>query len=275
MLNITRKELSILICKRLEEEKEVSINKFNQSKDKIGYFFVDDLLPKHIVDAIYQSFPKTNNMILRKSLREYKYIAAQMDNYHPILEEVIYAFQEPNVVKIVSEICDLDDIHPDENLYAGGLSSMGHKNFLNPHLDNSHDKDRNMWRVLNLLFYVTPDWKDENGGHLEVWPDGMNNPQTTIYSRYNRLAIMATHDQSWHSVCPVNADKARSCVSNYYFSSKPFRETDSFHVTKFRGRPEEIVKDQILKVDAAIRSGVRKVFKKGVRENPHVYKKEE
>ena len=32
-------------------------------------------------------------------------------------------------------------------------------------------------------------------------------------------------------------------VSNYYFSKKPLLETDDFHVTSFRGRPENKLTD--------------------------------
>jgi hypothetical protein len=44
-------------------------------------------------------------------------------------------------------------------------------------------------------------------------------------------------------------------------------------VTSFRGRPEQKTVDVILRADNTIRMGLRKVFKKGVVENPHVYKK--
>ncbi len=43
-------------------------------------------------------------MMLKKSLRENKYVAAQMDKYASILEEIIYAFQDPGVLKAVEEI---------------------------------------------------------------------------------------------------------------------------------------------------------------------------
>jgi hypothetical protein len=38
-------------------------------------------------------------MVLKKSIREDKYVAAQMNEYHPLLEETIYAFQDKKVVR--------------------------------------------------------------------------------------------------------------------------------------------------------------------------------
>lgn len=163
-------------------------------------------------------------------------------------------------------------LQADEYLYAGGISSMGKGQFLNPHLDNSHDKDRARWRVFNLLYYVTPGWKKENGGHLELWPNGVEGQPITIHSLFNRL-VVATHQTSWHSVSPVVGNASRNCVSNYYFSNLPLRQDDEFHVTSFRGRPNQKLRDQILKIDASLRMNIRKIFKKGIRENPHVYKK--
>jgi Rps23 Pro-64 3,4-dihydroxylase Tpa1-like proline 4-hydroxylase len=104
-------------------------------------------------------------MILKKSLREFKYVAAQMNKYNPLLEEIVYAFQDPRIVQIVGEITGIEELIPDENLYAGGISLMAKGNYLEPHLDNSHDKDRENYRVLNLLYYVTPDWKTGFGGN--------------------------------------------------------------------------------------------------------------
>lgn len=268
-------EIAELILNRLVLEKEQIKTQFEQSKSGIAHFYVDDLLPESVVNEITEVFPSKEKMVRKKSLREYKYVAAQMDQYHPLLEKVIYAFQDERIVKLIGEVCSIDTLVPDENLYAGGLSLMAEGNFLNPHLDNSHDKDRDRWRILNLLYYVTPHWEDDYGGHLEVWPKGLEEEQITIHSRYNRLAVMATHNRSWHSVSPVVHPGERRCVSNYYFSKQPLREDDSFHVTTFRARPGQKLKDMILSIDASLRMGLRKVFKKGIRENPHRYKKED
>lgn len=271
---MTRKDFADLILQKLIEESDSIKTQYQRSKNRIGYFFVDDLLPEEIAQQLYNVFPKPEEMVLKKNIREDKYIGVQMNRYQPVLEEVIYAFQDERIVDLICKICEIKEAVPDENLYAGGLSMMGHKQFLNPHLDNSHDKDRQLWRVLNLLYYVTPDWKEEYGGNLELWSEGMNEKQITIHSKFNRLAVMATHNHSLHSVSPVVFDGFRCCVSNYYFSRQPLLENDSFHVTSFRARPEKKAQDWILKADAWLRMNIRKVFKKGIKENPHVYKKD-
>ena len=270
-----RKEYATLIYNSLQANKEILKQQYGESKAAIGYFFIDDVLPAAIALEIYRAFPKTEAMVLKKSLREDKYVAAQMNLYNPLLEEVIYAFQDSRIVALVSEICGLHDILPDENLYAGGISAMGHKQFLNPHLDNSHDKDRQMWRVLNLLYYVTPNWEASYGGNLELWPNGLKEKQITVHSKFNRLAIMATHNRSLHSVSPVTHEGVRCCVSNYYFSKQSILDSDTFHVTSFRGRPENKFTDAMLQLDTFLRMSIRRVFKKGIVENPHVYKKED
>ncbi len=268
-----RKEIAQLIYKNLHTKKEILKTQFLKSKNNIGFFVVDDLLDKDLAEEIYTKFPKKEDAVKRKNLREYKYTAYQMNLYNPLLEEVIYAFQDKKVIELVSEICGLEGVYEDDSLYAGGLSLMGENNFLNPHLDNSHDKNRNRWRILNLLYYVTPNWQLDNGGNLELWQNGLNEKPTIVESKFNRLVVMATHQNSWHSVGKVTADKVRCCVSNYYFSDTPLLNTDTFHVTTFRGQPTKKAIDFMLQVDNVLRTSLRKIFRKGVRENPHQYKK--
>ncbi len=262
-----------LIFNQLNNNKVALKRQFQTTKGKIGFFYVDDVLPEELSRQIFNVFPTKDEAIKRKDLREFKFVAFQMNRYNPLLEKVVYAFQDKKIVQLISEICELENVYADPNLYAGGLSLMEKGGFLNPHLDNSHDKDRNNWRVLNLLYYVTPNWDINNGGNLELWPDGLKKEPLVIQSKFNRLVVMATHEKSWHSVNKVLLNKTRCCVSNYYFSDTPILTTDNFHVTSFRGRPEEKVKDTFLRIDNFIRSSIRKIFKKGIRENPHQYKK--
>ncbi|SEM18672.1 Proline 4-hydroxylase (includes Rps23 Pro-64 3,4-dihydroxylase Tpa1), contains SM-20 domain [Aquimarina amphilecti] len=270
-----RDKIADLIFLKLKDNEEVLKKHFDQTSEGIGYFYLDDVLPNDLTRQVFDKFPRTKDIKVKRSIREYKYVAAQMNKYHPLLEEIIYAFQDKRIVDLIAEICGYSNVKPDDKLYAGGISMMGKGNYLNPHLDNSHDKDVKLWRVLNLLYYVTPDWIPENGGNLELWPEGLKNKPVSINSSYNRLVVMATHKDSWHSVGKVKVDNVRCCISNYYFSTESVDAKRSFHVTTFRGWPGQFFRDKILKIDSSIRMGVRKIFKKGIRENPHVYKKDD
>ena len=270
---LLRSEIASEIAVKLENNKEKLRQNFNEHKTGVRYFYIDNLLPIDWCNQINNAFPKTSEMSLKKSLREDKYIGVQMDKYKALIADVIYAFQEKRVVEVIKEICDIEECSADASLYAGGISSMVKKQFLKPHLDNSHDQNRNKWRVLNLLYYTTPEWKKEYGGNLEVWTKGLKGNPTTIVSTFNRLVVMGTDKASWHSVSPIGVDKRRNCVSNYYFSNTPLNKEDTFHVTLFRAWPKQKLENVILRFDGFARMLIRKVFPKGVVKNPHVYNK--
>jgi len=272
-LNLHRKNLADLIVSRLEQEQD-NLKKEFQQKGRINSCYLDNLLPIDIVLQIYQAFPSPEEMAIHKSIRENKRVAAQMDLYNPLLEEIVFAFQDNRIVQLCEAITGIANMEPDENLYAGGISLMAKGNFLNPHLDNSHDNDRENYRVLNLLYYVSPDWKEENGGNLELWDNGMKGKPRTIVSACNRLALMITNKSSIHSVSKVTVDGKRCCVSNYYFSKMPADDKAYFHVTSFYGRPEEPVKSITLKVDRTLRNFIRKITGKRIVETDHIYKKD-
>lgn len=270
-----RKTIATEIVKRLDPTTiRDAAHQFANSKPT-QWFAVDDLLPSEMAEVIYRSFPKPEQMRERKTIREHKYVAAQMDQYDPQGEEALFAFHDPRVVQKVHEITRMRDLHADPKLYAGGLSLMTKGNFLNPHLDNSHNNDRSLYRVLNLLYYVSPNWQMDNGGHLELWPQGVKAAPLTVPSLFNRLVVMTTGPESWHSVCPIVTDAPRCCVSNYYFSPDPVGGHPYFRVTTFRGRPEQPVRDLLLRLDAGLRQAVRKVKPQGVTQTSHIYKQGE
>lgn len=270
---LLRSKIASEIAVKFENNKETLHQNFNEHTSGIRYFYIDNLLPIEWCNQINDAFPKTSEMVLKKSLREDKYVGVQMDQYKSLIADVTYAFQDKRVVEVIKEICSLAECSADASLYAGDISSMSNKQFLKPHLDNSHDQNRNKWRVLNLLYYTTPGWKEEFGGNLEVWPNGLKGKPTTIVSKFNRLVVMGTDKDSWHSVSPITIDKRRNCVSNYYFSNTPLNKEDNFHVTIFRGWPKQKLDDALLRFDGFARMLIRKIFPKGIVKNPHVYNK--
>ncbi len=272
-MNATRKEIAHLIAIRLEAEAAAAREEFASTR-RVRSFSVDSLLPEDLAAAIAQAFPPLEKMVLKSHLGERKYVGVQMDQYDPLLEETIYAFQEPSVVEAVSRITGIEGLLPDERLYAGGISAMEEGHYLNPHLDNSHDAERKRFRALNLLYYATPGWRLDYGGNLELWDDGPKGRPRPIESRFNRLAVMQTDKTSWHSVSPVRHAGVRRCVSNYFFTLAPVDGHEDYHVTSFRGRPEETLKDLVMQADNGLRQTVKTLTGERIFRNPHVYKKE-
>jgi len=271
-VNPGRRELAALIVDSLSRGENAARLEF-RVPGRIPSFAIDGLLPEEIATAIYGAFPPPTEMVLKKTLGQLKYVGYQMNRYHPLLEETIYAFQDPRVVELVSRIAAIPQLLPDENLYAGGISLMVRGHYLNPHLDNSHDIQRVNYRALNLLYYATPGWQEEFGGHLELWERGPGKPQRTLHSRFNRLVVMQTDERSWHSVSEVVHPGNRCCVSNYYFSPQPVGKDAAYHVTSFRGWPRQKAADLAMRADSAIRLAVRKVGGNWLFRNPHIYKK--
>ncbi len=268
---MTRADYAEQIHRRLSGEAEFLRRQF-LTAGRIPSFVVDDLLEPDLAHKVFAAFPSKQEMRFRNNLRERKYVKAQMNECQPLLEEALYAFQDDRVAKLISEITGMAHIVPDEHLYAGGISLMTRGDFLNPHLDNSHDKDRRHYRALNLLYYVTPGWGQDDGGHFELWDGGPKNSPRVIQSKFNRLVVMKTSQSSYHSVSPVRGDRGRRCLSNYYFSPDSPDNCEYFHVTSFRGRPDQMVRDLFLRGDVLVRTAIRHVFRKGL-SRWHVYKK--
>lgn len=272
--SIDRTIIADAIVRRFDDSTIERLSHDFGTADSLAWFYLDDLLPTDLARQIRDAFPNPEEMRRRRTLRESKYVAAQMNRFSPLAEEAVFAFQDARIVEIVSRITKLPRLYPDEKLYAGGISLMAKGDFLNPHLDNSHDHERARYRVLNLLYYCSPDWASENGGHLELWPKGVKGPPVTVESRFNRLAVMTTGTDSWHSVSRVTADdSARCCVSNYYFSPDPLGGQAYARVTKFRGRPEQPIRDILLQLDGAVRQLVRRLKPEGIAKTTHLYER--
>ena len=140
---------------------------------------------------------------------------------------------------------------------------MTKNSFLNPHLDNSHNDAKTHYRVLNLLYYVSDDWKTENGGNLILLPNGIDKEYVTVTSSFNRLVLMETNDKSFHGVSEVTSEVPRRCVSNYYFSKSPTVTHKYEHVTSFYKFPEEKpFKAVLFAIDRNLRTYLSSAYKR-------------
>lgn len=259
-----QESLTLLIVKKLKESAtSAKIQWTVPEGTKTRHFIIDGLLDSSICNEIYSAFPtNAQGFFSKHSFREKKRTSADLSEYNPLLAEITYALQDTRVVNLISKIVGFENIEPDPKLYAGGLSMMFRGDFLNPHIDNSHDGERKRYRRLNILYYVSPDWAYDSGGNFELWDDERI-INKTIVSKFNRLVVMETNKKSWHSVSEVVSEKPRCCISNYYFSQVSPDLSNYFHVTSFTGRPDELLKRSIGTVDNLMRNLLSKIFKIG------------
>jgi hypothetical protein len=96
---------------------------------------------------------------------------------------------------------------------------------------------------LNILVYLNKDWKEEYGGHFELWNRQMTNCAKRILPTFNTLAMFSTTDTSYHGhpdplTCPEG--NSRKSIALYYYSNgRPQHEIDPSsvdHSTLFKAR---------------------------------------
>jgi Rps23 Pro-64 3,4-dihydroxylase Tpa1-like proline 4-hydroxylase len=110
--------------------------------------------------------------------------------------------------------------------------------FLKVHVDFNRHPLLNLDRRLNLLVYLNEDWRDEYGGHLELWPADMSRCERRILPVFNRTVVFSTTDASFHGhpaplACPEGM--SRKSVSFYYYTNgRPAHEGAEPHDTIFR-----------------------------------------
>ena len=246
----TAKHFAELIAARLHQEIEQSrASWLALPKDRARHVIIDRLLPDDLAQAIAADFPKSGDFWRQlNSFRERKKTFAKLDALDSTIANITDAFHQPNVLEAIETLTGMVDLEADPSLYAGGISLMQQGDFLNPHIDNSHDGERHRYRRLNLLYYVSPSWVATNGGNLELWDKNVIEP-LEITSKFNRLVVMETNKTSWHSVNPVTADASRCCVSNYYFSKTSPDGSDYHHITSFLGRPDQTMRRFFGRID--------------------------
>ena len=249
------------IYDRISHDLEKYKNRWESYSTNVRFFIVDDLLPNDIFEKLYPSFIESkDDFYNRKSFRERKKTSSDMNKHDKLLSDCIYAFQAEENIKLIEYITGIHNLEPDPLLYAGGLSIMNKGDFLNPHIDNSHDRDKRRYRRLNLLYYITPNWTESMGGSLELW-DRKVTKATNIEACNNRLVIMETNSNSWHSVSKIKSNFTRCCISNYFFTQNSPTGKQYHHVTSFQGRPNEKLKRLYCPIDNFIRNLVSRYFK--------------
>lgn len=219
------------------------------------FFVLDNLLDISSANYIHDDIITANNIKWSKknTFREKKSGCKDIRSFNQNVVNIFKAFEDKKVISLISKITSIKDLQSDPSLYAAGISKMKYGDFLNPHIDNSHDGTKSLYRRLNLLFYISPNIKSEHGGNLELW-DKKIKREMKLAPIFNRLIIMETNRDSWHSVDKIiNKDIERICITTYYFSKNSPENYHYKHVTSFLGRPDQVFLRGFSRIDNYLR----------------------
>jgi hypothetical protein len=204
------------------------------------HIVLDGLFPDETLEVVLADFPRPDEIEwasfdnpTEKKLG-YRYTSPLKRN----LRDFLYEMSAPPVLRFLEELTGIEGLIPDPYFGGAGPHQILPGGFLKIHTDFNWHPLLKLDRRLNLLVYLNEDWKEEYGGHLELWDRGMTRCEERILPVFNRTVVFSTTDVSFHGhptplACPEG--RSRKSVSFYYYTNgRPESERSAPHDTIFQ-----------------------------------------
>jgi len=207
---------------------------------------IDDFLPEPVASRILAEFPSAAAPVWSrydKSVYSKKLAVNTVEQVGPFIAGVLQELNGADCLAFLETLTSIQGLIPDPYLEGGGLHQILRGGFLKIHADfNVHSRLR-LDRRLNLLLYLNRDWREEHGGHLELWNREMTRCEVRVLPAFNRAVIFNTTDWSFHGHpaplrCPEGLSR-KSMALYYYSRGRPEEEASPSHSTLWQLRPEE------------------------------------
>jgi hypothetical protein len=247
-----RKKLESLAKERAEE--------YSRNKP-FPHIHFDNFLPLEAAEAALQDFPEPRQLAWSEfdTGKERKLAFDEVDRLPRRLREVLYFLNSRPMLQFLEVLTGIQHIIADPYFVGGGLHQIKRGGNLEVHADFNYHTKLKLDRRINLLIYLNKDWKDEYGGHFELWNREMTQADQKILPLFNRCAIFSTTSSSYHGhptplACPP--DRTRKSMALYYYTNgRPEEEVGEAHSTLFKQRPGT----EVSPAQAAVQSFLRAV----------------
>ena len=211
------------------------------------YIIFDDFFSEKYLNDILNDFPD-----LKKNIYSQEY-NTKNDKKLGSVSPKIFTNEMQNFISFLNSYPFLNFLQkltginekliPDPYLWGGGLHEIKKGGFLKIHADFNVHPQLKLNRRINLLIYLNKDWKEDWGGHLELWNKDMSSCIKKILPIFNRVVIFNTNDYSYHGhpvpiKCPENISR-KSIALYYYSNGRPDNEinkNNQFHSTLYQNR---------------------------------------
>jgi hypothetical protein len=160
----------------------------------------------------------------------------------PVTRGLFDELNSPAFLRWLESLTGIDNLIADPALYGGGIHRTGRGGFLKIHADFSWYERLKLYRRINVLLYLNEGWRDEWGGHLELWDCDMKGPVGRVAPVLGRMVVFNTDADSFHGhpeplACPE--DVSRNSLALYYYTAEPTQNGRRSTMTDFRERPAE------------------------------------
>ena len=216
----------------------------------------DNFFNKEIAKRLEKEFPKyeSNLWHIYKNPLEIKKTNNNWNNFQELTYLTFHHLNSDFFIKYLSEKTKNNKLISDSGLNGGGLHIHGSGGKLNPHLDYNIHPKLNFQRKINIIIFLTNNWKKTWGGSLGLWSNDKKNKlpkklEQTIYPKFNRAIIFDTTQNSWHGL--INRVKTkkgitRNSIAAYYltdsFKNITNRSKALFAPTSYQKNNEKIIK---------------------------------
>ena len=187
----------------------------------IENFFDENYLSQVLSDFPDLSEMKTSQKYMNKN--EIKYANNNYANFPDSIKKIFDFLNSDSYLNFLQKLTSIKEkLICDPQLNGGGLHEIKKGGVLKVHTDFSRHPSLKLDRRINVLIYLNKNWKEEYGGHLEMWDQDMLECKNKILPGFNKMVIFSTNDFSNHGhpdpvTCPP--DISRKSIALYYFSN--------------------------------------------------------
>lgn len=183
---------------------------------------IDGFLNEEYANILHNLFPKKfEGWHKYENPIEVKYTYDNINELPVELKNYFYYLSTNQIITKFREITSIHDLEYDEYLHGAGLHCHPRNGRLNIHLDYEKHPYSGKERRLNIILFLSKDWKDEWNGFNELWNNDVTKCVKKTKPVFNRAIIFKTNDISWHGLpekimCPENY--YRKSLAYYYVS---------------------------------------------------------
>ena len=158
--------------------------------------------------------------------------------------QFLYALNSASFLKFLEGLTGIEKLIGDPQFEGGGLHQIPAGGKLAIHIDFNKHLYYGLERRLNLLIYLNKNWREEYGGHFELWDHGITRMITKVAPVFNRVVIFSTSRFSYHGHpdplrCPPDVTRKSLALYYYTIADEPNETIRDRHSTLFQKRPGE------------------------------------